>query len=334
MSKTGSNIKPDLSRIAIFGANGRIGKEVVSALLAKGFQGKCRLIVRTEEKKATLESAFPGQEYAIADYLDTESLVRALDGVDGVFMVTPNRLDEENAMQNFIFAARRKVGAIKHIVRILGDPPGMHWGKVPDVLRNAPGGTAIQHLIAKDILMKSRLPITYVNIAAYFMQNLSGPLFSLGLRQHKTLVCPRNRRMAWIDCVDIGRCCAALLMSDDHRHIGQSYHLDNGHDILTFDELAELMSDVFDETIAFDGSDRAFVNLKHMGDIDTDVDPPLIKEDYFVTYSQFEQDNQTAWRKTDIVEYLTGKKANRLADWLADNKDAILNSTDVPRRYR
>jgi len=334
MTNTGQNLKPKLSNIAIFGANGRLGKEVATALTNSDYTGQIRLIVRSKKNLALLKKAFPKAEYTIADYLGIDSLIAALDGVDGVFLVTPNRLDEENAMQNFIFAARRRVGAIKHIVRILGDPPGMHWSKVPDTLRNAPGGTAIQHLIAKDILLKSRLPITYVNIAAYFMQNLSGPLFSLGLRQHRTLVCPRNRQMAWIDCADIGRSCAALLTSDDHRHIGHTYHLDNGHDILSFDQVASLMSEVFEEPIVYNGTDRAFVNLKHMRNIEIDVDPPLLKEDYFVTYSQFEQDNQTAWRKTDIVEYLTSTKAKTLAQWLGENKEAILNSTELPRRYR
>lgn len=327
------NLKPTLNSIAIFGANGRIGGEVANYIASKSPATQLRLIIRSENHRAALEEQFPEAEVVIADYYDLQSLITAFDGIDGIFVVTPNRLDEECAMKNLVYAARRNVGQIKHIVRILGDPPGMGIDRVPDVLRNAAGGTAIQHLVAKDVLSTSRLPITYVNVAAYFMQNISGPLFALGLQKHKALVCPRNRRMAWIDAADIGKCCGALLLSDNHRHIGMTYHLDNGNDAMRFDKVAELMTEVWGEEITYDGTDESFVNLKFMGDMATPVDPPLKKEDYFVTYSQFEQDNELSWRLTDIVEFLTGEKAVKLEDWLRDNKDAIFSTDAKPRRY-
>ncbi len=333
MMNAGENLKPKLKKVAVFGSNGRIGRRVAEYIANKSPETELRLIIRSESSRNALRSSFPGTEVVVADYYDMDSLIRALDGVEGVFLVTPNRLDEECAMRNFVFAARRNPGQIKHIVRLMGDPPGMSMDKVPDSLRNAPGGTAVQHLVARDILSKSRLPITYVNVAAYFMQNFSGPLFALGLIKHRTLVCPRNRRMAYIDAGDIGKCCGAILLSDDHRHIGTSYNLDNGHDVLRFDEVAALMTEVWGEPVRYDGSDESFVNLKFMGDIATPVDPPLVKEDYFVTYSQFEQDNQNAWRKTDIVEYLSGEKAVTLAEWLKENKETVFESTEVPRQY-
>ena len=332
-TSTGPLLKPTLKHIAIFGANGRIGRNVARALTVQSGERHLRLIVRSENHAQDLKNEFPTAQIVIANYYDLPSLQSALDGVDGVFIVTPNRLDEERALPKLVAAARENTGQIKHIVRILGDPPGITMDRVPDLLRNAPGGTAIQHILAKDILSKSRLPITYVNVAAYFMQNLSGPLFSLGLRKYRILSSPRNRRMDYIDVVDIGKCCASILLSNDHRHIGQTYHLDNGIDVLRFDEVADLMSEVWGEPITFDGSDETFVNIKHTGDKDTPPDPPLLKEDYWISYSRFEQDNQLAWRKTDIVEYLTGHKAKSLHQWLEENKSAVFDSTDMPRVY-
>lgn len=332
-TETGAKLKPTLQKIAIFGANGRIGNEVARSLQANDKPPALRLIVRSESHVAALKEQFPSAEIAIANYYNLESLRDAFSGVDGIFLVTPNRLDEERAMPNVVAASREHAGKIKHIIRLLGDPPGMSMDRVPDNLRNAPGGTAIQHILAKRILLQSRLPITYVNIAAYFMQNFSGPLFSLGLRKFNLLSCPRNRLMAYIDTVDIGRCCAALLLSDDQRHIGQTYHLDNGTDVLRFDEVADLMSEVWGEQIRFDGSDETFVNLKHSGDPETPPPAPLPEEDYWVRYSKFEQQNQTAWRRTDIVESLTGSPAKSLRDWLTENKDAVLQSDAMPRVY-
>ena len=325
--------KPRLSRIAVFGANGRVGCEVANAIIATDPSLQLRLIGSTKKSAENLQLKYSNAEVFEASYYDVDSLRRALADVDGVFLITPNRLDEEWAMPNFVRAAREVHGQIKHIVRILGDPPGMTIDRVPDILRDAPGGIAIQHILAKSILAESRLPITYVNVAAYFMQNLSGPLFSLGLRKYRTFACPRNRRMSYIDTVDIGRCCAAILQSNDHRHIGQTYHLDNGIDVLRFDEVADLMTEVWGEEIIYDGRDETFVNLKYTGELDKSPDPPLEKEDYWVSYCKFEERNQTAWRKTDIVEYLTGQPAKSLRDWLAENKKTVLESTETPRVY-
>ena len=332
-AELGPALKPELKCIAVFGANGRVGCEVAQAIVNQNKRVNLRLIVRSPDRAAGLEERFPHAEIKIANYYDLTSLQEALFEVDGVFLVTPNRLDEERAMTNFVSAAREVPGQVKHIVRILGDPPGMTMDRVPDVLRNAPGGIAIQHILAKEILSRSRLPFTYVNVAAYFMQNLSGPLFSLGLRKYRTLSCPRNRRMSYIDTVDIGECCAAILLSNNHRHIGQTYQLDNGIDVLRFDEVADLMSEVWGEEIIYDGSDETFVNLKHTGEIDTPPNPPLTKEDYWVSYSKFEEQNQTIWRRTDIVEYLTGRPAKSLEQWLSENKAAVLQSDAIPRVY-
>ena len=331
VSTRGQNHKPPLKRIAVFGANGRIGKPVARYIAEHSPQTGLTLIIRKEDHRETLQAEFPDASIVIADYYDLPSLERALEGVNGLFIVTPNHLDEKRAMNNLIYAVNRYNLHIHHIVRLLGDPPGMTIDRVPDVLRNNPSGTAIQHMIAKQVLVEARLPITYINVAAYFMQNFAGSLFRRGLRQHRTLVCPRNRRMAFIDNDDIGACSAAVLLSDDHRHIGATYHLDNGHDVWYFDEVAEIMAEAFGEPIAFDGSDEAFLNLKYNRDMNKPLDKMPDKRDYFIDFSQFEQDNQTIWRKTDIVEFLTGREPVKLMDWLRDNKEVIFREPLRPQ---
>lgn len=182
----------------------------------------------------------------------------------------------------------------------------------------------MQHLRAKALLENSGLPVTFINIGAYFMQNFKTPFFNGALRAERTLAVPRNRRMGFIDTQDIGACAAVLLLSKDQRHIGQTYHLDNGHDVMWFDEVAQLMSQAFGEPIRYDGSDETFLRFcgdgvkQYIGRPDADA--------YFLHYFQFEQDNQTVWRKTDIVEFLSGRPATRLSDWLKANKGEILGT--------
>jgi uncharacterized protein YbjT (DUF2867 family) len=313
----GAHTKPAVSSVLVFGANNYIGRPLAAFIAARDSAVKLRLAIRSEAHRAGLAAAFPAAEIVIADYYDLASLEAALSGVNGVFVNTPNFCDEERAMTNLVYAARRNQGLV-HIVRLLGDPAGMTMERVPDTLKKFGGGAAVQHLRARAVLEASGLPVTYVNITAYFMQNLAGRLMNAPLRESHTLIVPRNRRMAWIDTRDIGACGAALLLSDDQRHIDQTYHLDNGHDVLWFDELAALMSEVWGVPIRYDGSDEAFV------DVAATLVPRANFAAYFLAYSQFEQDNETLWRKSDIVEYLTGRRATTLRDWLRENRSSVL----------
>ncbi len=317
----GADTKPDLARIGIFGANGHIGRPMARFIAERSPKTGLRLFVRNEGHVPALRAEFPDAEVVVANYYDLASMEAGFAGLQGLFIVTPNFLDEERAMTNLVYAARTNPG-ILHIVRVLGDPPGMTLERVPDALRRFGGGTATQHLRAKPILERSGLPVTYLNIASYFMQNFLTPLYNRALRGERRLAIPSNRRMCAIDTADIGACAAAILLSPNQRQIGLTYHLDNGHDMMWFDEVAEMMSEVFGEEITYDGSDETFLRL--CGD---DVNRLIGRPDaaqYALRYFRWEQDIETIWVKSDIVEHLTGRPATPLRDWLTANRQAIL----------
>lgn len=317
----GNDTKAPLARIAVFGANGHIGRPLAEWIRAHSSATGLKLVIRSEAHRAALVAALPEVEICLANYYDLASLEVALSGVQGAFIVTPDFLDEERAMTNFVYAARTNPG-LRHIVRLIADPPGMTLDRVPDSLKAFGGGTAVQHLRAKAILEESGLPFTFINIAAYFMQNFLTPFFNGPIRAERILSVPRNRRMGFIDTNDIGACAAAILLSGNQRHIGQTYHLDNGHDVLWFDEVAAMMSDVFGEAIAYDGTDETFLRICGEG-VKAYIGRPDADQ-YFLNYFQFEQDNETVWRKSDIVAFLTGRPAKTLRQWLSENQHTIL----------
>lgn len=320
----GINLKRKLERIAVFGANARIGGKVAEHIAGKSPDTILRLVVRSESYREELAKKFPNAEIAIADYYDLASLELALQGANGVFVVTPDFLDEERAMTNLIYALRNAGGSVRHIVRLLADPPGMTIERVPDFMKAFGGGTTVQHLKAKKVLEASGLPITYINIAAYFMQNFTDHLFNPGLRMDRVLSCPHNRRMAFIDTTDIGKCAGAILLSENHRHIGQTYHLDNGNDVMWFDEVADVMTEVWGEKVTYDDSEETFVKYAKVGFAAEDWHNEITG--FLIGYFAFEQNNETVWRKSDICEFLTGGPGKTFADWLRENREAILGA--------
>ena len=317
----GKNTKPEQKFIGVFGANGHIGGPVARYVAANSPQTKLRLIIRVDTHRAALAAEFPDADIVVANYYDPASLEPALSGLTGLFVVTPDFLDEERAMTNLVHAARANPGLLL-IVRFIADPPGITMDRIPTALNRFRVGLAVQHLRAKSLLEKVGIPLTSLISAPNCMKNSPTPFFNGPIRAERILSVPRNRRMGFIDTRDIGACAAAILISTNQRHLDQTYHLDNGNDVMWFDQVAALMSDVFRIDIRYDGSDETFLRIcgegvkQYIGRPDAD--------EYFLHYFQFEQDNETLWRKTDIVEYLTGRPATTLRQWLADHRDAIL----------
>ena len=224
--------------------------------------------------------------------------------------MTPSGLDEHAAMTNFIDAAQ-KAGAATHIVRILGYAPDSTAESIPEHLRD---GDATQHYVAKDLLAKSGLPVTYLNVGASLMDNF---LFTLpGIRSADTLIWP-EREVPLIDVRDLGEAAARLLISDDRRHIGHFHTINNGYDYVTTSQVAEIMSDVFRRRIGHDGSWEAF--NKEYGEMFTERAGRDTEAEYRYQYFEFEYHNWL-WSRNDFAETLLGRRPNTFRSWLLEHR--------------
>lgn len=315
------NRQPVPDSVGIFGSNNHIGLEVAREIARISPSTKLRLFIRLESYRADLEAEFPGAEIMVCNYFDESALIEGFTGLQGLFIVTPDFLDEERAMNNIVHAARVARGLL-HIVRIVADPPGMDIERVPHALLDFGMGVANQHIAAKEILVRSRLPVTYLNVASWYFQNWIRMLAPTIISE-RVFSMPRDRRMGFIDSKDVAACAAHILMSDNHRYIGHTFHLNNNHDVMLFSEVADLMSEALGEEIRHDGSDEYY--LKHYGDgLAEFLHHPKAAE-YLLNYMQFEQDNEVIWYRSDVVEQLTGRPATKFRDWLVENKELVLN---------
>lgn len=304
-------------KILIFGASGHIGAPLARFLCYKGWSARLRLATSRAEKLDELRTMFPQCDAIIADYMSRESLVDAFRDVESIFVITPDFIDERVAMTNLIEAA--KPSKLRHVVRILGDPPNMSLKKVPDIVKAFGRGTAIQHLHAKETLDQSDLPLTYLNIAAYLMDDFIR--WNAPIKSHRILAMPFDRRTAWIDPADLGEAAARILMSDDERHDGQLYHLNNENDLLLFSEIAEMMSDILQEPVAY--SDDVDFWMEIMGRRYSVMFGDGADE-YFREYYRFEQKFQWAFHKSDILGRILGRSPKTLRAWMEQNSHHLL----------
>ncbi|WP_162460757.1 MULTISPECIES: NAD(P)H-binding protein [unclassified Mycolicibacterium] len=306
------NHKPIPRSILIFGAAAHVGEPLAHFLHNEAPEITLRLVSSSEDRACRLRHAFPDAEVVTANYFEIDSLERAVRDMEGIFVITPGGLDEGLAMTNLVAAVRKANTAI-HIQRTLGIQPEANPRRIPQSIRDAGLGLPIQHPIAKRVLDDSGLPVTYLNFGATFMDNLLW--MKHGLASERKLIW-HNRLIPFIDPRDIAEVAGRLFLSNNHRHIGQFHTLNNGHDLMRFSDVANLMSDVLGESITFDGTKEAFfAAYAHMGGTRHAL------WDFF----EYERANEVVWALNDFVERTLGRQPRVLRSWLEENATALLS---------
>ena len=307
-------------RVLVFGASAHIGRPLARYVMRKSPNTAVRAATSDASKLAAISENLPGAEAVVADYLNPAGLAAALDGVDAVFVITPDFLDEITAMNNLVDAVR-DAGTVRHIVRVTGDPPGIDdESKVPQLLRDWEGGTAVQHTVARRILDQSGLPVSYVNIAAYIMDDYL-TMFAPPLMLHRMITLPFDHKMAYIDATDIGEAAGEILLRMDGTFVATTTHLDNGQDLLLFSEVAAMLGDVLGDAIGFDDTPEKFKEVN--GDILRAWVGRDDAAEYYVEYFRWEAAISDSFRNTDVVEWLLGRPAKSLRQWFEENKNSL-----------
>ena len=309
------NRKPIPRSILIFGASGRIGGPLARFLHRQAPRIQLRLVSSNPKRVDDLRRDFPYADVVHANYFDLPSLEAAAQGMEGIFVNTTGGTEERPAMTNLV-AALEKAGTAVHILRLLGLQPEANPRRIPQSLRDAGSGLPIQHPIAKQILDESGLPVTYLNIGATMMDNFFW--MADGLRRERKLIW-HDRLIPFIDPRDIAEVAGRLFLSDNHRHIGQFHTLNNGHDLMRFSDVAELMTDVFGEKITHDGSKEGFSNAysQQLGPVHFEL----------WEFFEYERANEVVWARNDFVERTLGRKPCTVRGWLQEHPQLLLART-------
>jgi len=178
---------------------------------------KLRLVSSNPDRAEALSNEFPNAEIVLADYFDLPSMEAALDGIEGVYMSTPQGgFDAVTASKNFI-AAAKKSGTLVHVIRQIILMPEYDYNIMPGQFKEMSGGE-YQDKIVQGLFNESELPVTFLNFGASFMDNMLG-IYSEPLKKQRRLVM-HDRLCPYIYPPEISEVAANLLLSDNHRHIG------------------------------------------------------------------------------------------------------------------
>ncbi|WP_164861454.1 NmrA family NAD(P)-binding protein [Microbacterium sp. CPCC 204701] len=303
--------------VTIFGAAGHIGRPLAEHLRFAAPDVALRLITTSSDRAVGLSVAFPESEVVIADLMDAATLSVAVEGSQGVFVVTPSPFDESVAMANLI-AALRADGSLTHLVRVVGYEPESRPERVPQSLREYQG-TAQQHYVAKRLLDESGLPVTYLNIGATYLDNLL-PL-ARTVKSDRVIVLPQ-RIIPFIDPRDVGEIAANLLTSTDARHLDQFYTVNNGNDLLTTEELAEIFSDVLKTKITAYTRPEAFVELNRDQLARRRGRPDAAER--VLEFIAYEQGNGAFLSLNDFARRMLGREPTTVRGWVMEHRHHFL----------
>ena len=207
--------------ILITGASGNAGGAVLREVLKSG--NGVRAMVRSKEEGAKLSQ---GATAAIADFADKQSLRRALEGVDTVYLVCSPVQELVELESNMIDACRE--AGVKHIV--LNSALG-----AGDFSKSFPSW----HRKVEDKLKGSGMGYTILRPNG-FMQNLIA-YFAASIRaQGAFYQSAGDAKISHLDLRDIAAAAARILRSPV-QHAGKIYEL-NGPEALSYAEVAEKIS--------------------------------------------------------------------------------------------
>ncbi len=216
--------------VVVIGATGRMGSEVVKALIAKG--EKVRALVRDPQRAGAIQ--VPGVELVVGDVEKPDTWDAALQDVDKVFLLSPEGPQMAELHGKFADAAKR--AGVRHLVRM-------------SILVSNPDSPLVigkWHGEADQNVANSGIPYTIIR-PTYLMQNLIGSARMIA-SDGAFSGAMGNGKVGVIDTRDVGNVAATVLTSDDHE--GKTYPL-TGPEALSMGELAGKLSAVLGKEVKY-----------------------------------------------------------------------------------
>ncbi|MCU1727393.1 NmrA family NAD(P)-binding protein [Pseudomonas sp. 7P_10.2_Bac1] len=296
-----------MTNVLILGATGNLGILTAETLTQEYPAVKLRLASSRPEGVTKLKERFADADVVQADWYDPESLFKAVNGVDKVFIVTPDFVTDELQVTPNIINAIKRAGSACQVIRFIAIPPGLTSADLtPEFLATRCGANL--HTLAKPLLDASGLPVTYINAACWIMFNL--PWFvAADVKNKREFVMPSisDAPRLHLSEHDIAAVVAKVISDNIEQHAGQHY-LITGTERLDYRQVTDLISEVIKDKVTY---------------VDSDQSLRVTLGEYFepvMTYYRHEVEAYKNVPVTDTVQQITGRPTTTLREYLMMNK--------------
>lgn len=216
--------------LLLTGANGRTGRAILKAMVTYGIPVKA--FIRNESQASEMR-ALGAVDVAVGDFMDNDSIARAVNGVGKLLHIGPPMHPDEVAIsQRFIDAAKAR--DVQHFI---------YYSVMHPVRRD------VRHhglkLDVEEALIGSGLPYTILQPSRY-MQHLV-PIWPQVVAEGIHAM-PFNVEQPFniVDLADLAEACAVAASSD--KHLYATYEL-AGPQALSQMDMARIISDVLGKTV-------------------------------------------------------------------------------------
>ncbi len=214
--------------ICITGAGGTVGSEVLRQLQSKNVQFRAAYNSKQKADDANAE----GIDAVVIDYNEPETLAKAFNGCDRLFLLGPNDLNQTKLELNAVEAAR--ASGVRYIVKqsVMGaEDESYSLAKI--------------HRPVERAIESSGLSWTFLRPNS-FMQNVVTFMSPTIAAENAFYSASENGSIGHVDVRDIAAVAVSALTTDDHN--GKAYTL-TGPEAFSYDQLAAELSTVLGRQI-------------------------------------------------------------------------------------
>lgn len=217
--------------ILITGATGSVGSELAKQLAEK--QIPFRALVRSLDQAEALKQ-LKGAELVKGDFKDELSILKALKGIEQVFLLSNSSEDAESLQSHFVDAAVKS--NVKHLLKLSQFAANL----------NSPVRFLRYHAAVEEKIKRTGLEYTFLR-PNLFMQGLLG--FADAIKyQQKFFATAGEAKISLVDVRDIAAVAVERLITS--KQDNKIYDI-TGPEAISHDEVAEILSKVLHKEIKY-----------------------------------------------------------------------------------
>jgi uncharacterized protein YbjT (DUF2867 family) len=290
--------------ILVTGATGTVGSEVTKQLISSPTSNfNIKAAVHSQES-ANRVAAETRVKPVLIDYNKPDTIEEAFKDVDRLFLLTPFQSNMVELSSNLVNVAKKKTGAVKHIVKlsVMGADakPGITGGRL--------------HRQAENIIKESGISYTFLR-PNFFMQNFIN-FFSQTIKEQNAFYVPAgDGKISFVDVRDIAGVAVQALL-DESKHGRKAYNI-TGPNAISYAQAAEILSNEIGRKIKYVdiSEDQAREGMKAIGMDEWFINSMM--ELFNITRAGYVSDVSPA------IEEVTGKKPITFSEFAKDYSRAF-----------